>query len=372
MIIKLPKWVLVNKFPAFNDLESLTAIEQTARIYGKINELIESYNKYVEEINKTINDFEEEKTADINAFIERITCLSSNYINTIDIKIAHQDRQIAEIYDRFKDDVLNTVKLLVSDLKATGELDNALVEAVGELNNKVDTLIAENNSFKSSMLSDYTTIKNNLNSDYTSVKANLETDYSNTKTALNSDYSTYRENLDSDYESTKANLEDDYTAKKTELDETVSTFDDRVTQAETDIAESRAKLDNMSAKQGAILYDGFTNGFIPKGEPTTEFKINNLGKYSIVKVGLDIGDVICNVSESAITINDERIETYIITGFGTGMLSGLSSIQCGIVNITVNKSTGVVISNNSNSLNILNNSVALASGRQIMTIHGVI
>ena len=36
MILKLPKWILTNKFPAFHDTESLTAIEQTARVYGKI------------------------------------------------------------------------------------------------------------------------------------------------------------------------------------------------------------------------------------------------------------------------------------------------------------------------------------------------
>ena len=170
MIARLPHWCIVEKFPAFNDFESLTAIEQTARVYGKINELIESYNKYVEEINKVIDDYELDKYEDVKKFICRISCLTDNYINTVDMKIAHQDRQIAEVYEKFSADVLNTIKILVSDLYTAGELDNAIYEAINNLDKKVDELI--NNCNKAMV---------DLEADYNETKANLEADYNGFK-----------------------------------------------------------------------------------------------------------------------------------------------------------------------------------------------
>ena len=58
MIKPLPKWVLTNEYPAFYDTESVTAIEMVAKLYGKMEELITTYNEFVDEINKTIADFD--------------------------------------------------------------------------------------------------------------------------------------------------------------------------------------------------------------------------------------------------------------------------------------------------------------------------
>lgn len=130
MITKLPHWALLNKFPAFNDLESLTALEQTSRIYGKINELIENYNKFATDINKLIEEYDVESDSEVKEFIARVTCMANNYINTVDMKIAHQDRQISEIYEKFGADVINTFKLFLSDLYSTGKLDTGIYEAL--------------------------------------------------------------------------------------------------------------------------------------------------------------------------------------------------------------------------------------------------
>ena len=185
MISKLPHWVLIEKFPAFNDFESLTAIEQTARIYGKMNELIESYNEYVTKVNTVIEDYELDKYKEVSEFICRISCLTDNYINTVDMKIAHQDRQISEIYDRFSEDVTNTLKLLISDLKSSGELDNAIYESLDNINEKVDGFISECYKYKAE-----------LETDYTAKKTALETDYQNTKSQLDADYQTAKEDLE--------------------------------------------------------------------------------------------------------------------------------------------------------------------------------
>lgn len=89
----LPNWVLTNRFPAIHDFESLTVIEQTARLYGAMNSLIDEWNKMIEQlsdfeksekesreefelkITKVIKEFMccwNEKTADVEKFAETI------------------------------------------------------------------------------------------------------------------------------------------------------------------------------------------------------------------------------------------------------------------------------------------------------------
>lgn len=72
----LPKWMLANPFPAIHDFESLTVIDQTARIYGAMNQLIENYNKMVEQISafekseeETREEFELKITKVMNEFM---------------------------------------------------------------------------------------------------------------------------------------------------------------------------------------------------------------------------------------------------------------------------------------------------------------
>ena len=65
----LPKWVLANPFPAIHDFESLTVLDQTARIYGAMNELIEKYNEMVQQI----SNFEKSETESREDFETKLT-----------------------------------------------------------------------------------------------------------------------------------------------------------------------------------------------------------------------------------------------------------------------------------------------------------
>lgn len=81
----LPKWVIANPFPAIHDFESLTVLEQVARVYGAVNELISEYNKTVEQLaqyeqqeTKAREDFELKITKVMNEFM----CCMENYLKT--------------------------------------------------------------------------------------------------------------------------------------------------------------------------------------------------------------------------------------------------------------------------------------------------
>lgn len=64
----LPNWVMTGNNPAFYDSESLTAIQQTARLYGAVRQLQEDYNTFAAELETNINNFESATTEEINTF----------------------------------------------------------------------------------------------------------------------------------------------------------------------------------------------------------------------------------------------------------------------------------------------------------------
>ena len=53
----LPPWVETGIQPAFYDKESGTVLQQTARMYAKVNELIATYNQFAEHIDTTVDDY---------------------------------------------------------------------------------------------------------------------------------------------------------------------------------------------------------------------------------------------------------------------------------------------------------------------------
>lgn len=76
---QLPKWVIANPFPAIHDFESLTVINQTARIYGAMNSLITEYNKFAENLNKFVSDFSGSETKSREEFEHNITTVMNEF-----------------------------------------------------------------------------------------------------------------------------------------------------------------------------------------------------------------------------------------------------------------------------------------------------
>lgn len=164
MITQLPKWALVNKFPALYDTESVTAVEQTARVYGKINELIESYNNYIELVNSEIKKFTEATDSNYEEFSKKIIKITEDFITTIDMKVvnfsrlmdenftaqnkeiserlAAQDNEIAAIYNTFRNDILNTVSTILAEMKESGELGDTILTSLTAVENAVVNLTA--------------------------------------------------------------------------------------------------------------------------------------------------------------------------------------------------------------------------------------
>lgn len=111
---QLPYWHLTDRRPGFYDTESGSAIEQTAKVYRAMRDLIEEYNSFVTLVNKSIEGFELESKEDQEQFKKCITEIVSNYIQAIDIKIDNQDMHIERAIDQMRNDTteaINTMNL---------------------------------------------------------------------------------------------------------------------------------------------------------------------------------------------------------------------------------------------------------------------
>ena len=140
MIKLLPLWVLTNKRSAFYDSESGTALEQTARVYGKMQELIEDYNKFATEVNKAITDYATDLDSSFDCFKTCITDLVENYIKSIDMKIDKQDMVIDNAVKYMVDNLKPTIYTFMQELKASGELDGYILDGFDNLSTRVATL----------------------------------------------------------------------------------------------------------------------------------------------------------------------------------------------------------------------------------------
>ena len=124
----LPHWVLTDLQPAFYDVESGTTLQQTAKMYGKMQELIDLYNEFVTKVNKYIKDFEDGIIKDFEEFRNCIIKVMNDYIETIDTKINLQDTKISEAIDYMKDNLVSTVTDLFNQALQDGDIRASLIE----------------------------------------------------------------------------------------------------------------------------------------------------------------------------------------------------------------------------------------------------
>lgn len=118
----LPHWTLTNFQPAFYDSESATVLQQMAKVYAKMQELLSDYNSFVNEINTTITDFQNGIIGDFECFKNCIIKTMNDYIESIDIKINLQDTEIANAIDYMKDNIVQTATNVINQAIESGDL----------------------------------------------------------------------------------------------------------------------------------------------------------------------------------------------------------------------------------------------------------
>lgn len=138
----LPHWRLTDRTPAFYDTESGSAIEQTAKVYGAMRDLINEYNKFADNLNKALQSFELEIKEDNECFKKCLTELVENYIKSIDLKIDKQDLKLKEAVESMTENIASTTASVLNDMRASGDLDQMIKDNILLVENRVSNIEA--------------------------------------------------------------------------------------------------------------------------------------------------------------------------------------------------------------------------------------
>lgn len=268
MILKLPKWVLTNKFPAFHDVESLTAIEQTARVYGKINELIDNYNSFAENINKTLEEYARADQEEEEAFKTGLRQEFQDFINVVDL-------QIRELEQYVKVNLNAEIRKLWNDLNDNGDIQELINKTLEELITKAD---------------------------------NIQLQWDRYRDELEQQYGTFEQNMNTKFDTLEHSVWNNFYDYKQEINTTVGTFDGRITANANELVSQNAsivglsgtisnhterlgQLDNVSSVYGgaiSLLKSGgslLNNAVIPNGSGMS-LSIESLSNYTLVAVDM--------------------------------------------------------------------------------------
>lgn len=139
-ITPLPHWVLTNYQSAFYDSESGTILQAMARIYPKIEDLINDYNTYVKQIDNIINEFQTGIIEDFECFKNCIIKTMTEYIESIDTKMSVQDSVIADKFNEIDETIAN--KFDEQDTKIDNAIqymkDNIVATATSIINQAIE------------------------------------------------------------------------------------------------------------------------------------------------------------------------------------------------------------------------------------------
>lgn len=189
MIEKLQPWAFGHN-PAFDDKESLTAIQQTAKIYEKVNELIESYNGFGEDLRKDFEKFKTDSNTNYSEFISSVENKFNSFKNTIDLKISEQDtninnslseyeRKVNETLLYFKTNLPISIKNEIERMKNSGELDTAIYEALDNIHIALENYKSELNSKFANFINNNTKWQNDTKADLQETERTFESKVDN-------------------------------------------------------------------------------------------------------------------------------------------------------------------------------------------------
>lgn len=115
MIKSLPPWALTNPNPAFYSSESGSVIEQTAKMYAKVNELVAEYNSFTENVNTIIKDFTTATSKNLEAFEVGLRQEFQDFIDIVNLQILSQDKDIEDAVNYMKTNIVATTQNVVED-----------------------------------------------------------------------------------------------------------------------------------------------------------------------------------------------------------------------------------------------------------------
>lgn len=84
---EFPKLKTRNHEPAFYDADTVTVLEATAKVYGKLNEVIAEFNRLSDHVNQTLEAFSKASAEERKVFETALRQEFQDFIDTVDLKL---------------------------------------------------------------------------------------------------------------------------------------------------------------------------------------------------------------------------------------------------------------------------------------------
>jgi hypothetical protein len=136
----LPKWIITNKRPSIHDTESLTILEGMGKVYGAMNDLINEYNSFADNVNTIITEFTNSATKNQEEFEVALRQEFQDFIDVIEIKTQQQQTQIDNAVSYMSDNIISTTRNLINDGIAKGSI---VINTVYDPNNENLNIVAD-------------------------------------------------------------------------------------------------------------------------------------------------------------------------------------------------------------------------------------
>lgn len=150
----LPQWVLTHLKPGFYDVESGTTIEQTAKVYKAMNELIEEYNTFVDNWNTRIEEFNSGVISDNEAFRIALRQEFQDFIDVVALKVT-------ELEHYAKNTISSELEQVFKEISASDEVKAIITEGLQEFNHRLEEISKQiNDSVNESLTNMNTEIAN--------------------------------------------------------------------------------------------------------------------------------------------------------------------------------------------------------------------
>ena len=139
----LPPWVETGLQPAFYDMESGTVLQQTARMYAKVQQLTRLFNELSEETKTEVENFEHSVNETVSEYIEKFTQLKDfveDYFDNLDVQeeinnkldAMVEDGTLQEIIDNYLQPKVTWTFDTVADMVAsTNLIDGTYAKTLG-------------------------------------------------------------------------------------------------------------------------------------------------------------------------------------------------------------------------------------------------
>ena len=100
---QLPKWLVADKNPAFYDMDSSTAIEMTAKLYGSMRETIDIINDFCYDTETIVKEHKTYTEKDMQAFKIAMEQKFKDFTEVLNTKYSYIDYMLQNVENLIKD-----------------------------------------------------------------------------------------------------------------------------------------------------------------------------------------------------------------------------------------------------------------------------